>query len=171
MGQESGSAADSPDDSREPLLFDVGAVALAHSNAPMRDTALEYVRDAIQGNVDVVVPYQAVFGAHHILNRDYGFARDEATYVLTNFLDSRKIDWYVGPDELDTREGLGFAGENNIEGWDGYYAQVALATGATTIITLDNDFERVDGLSVKIPLTEDERERFHEYHDPENESS
>jgi hypothetical protein len=35
-----------------PVLFDVGVVALAHSRTPMSGTALGYVRDAIQGDLD-----------------------------------------------------------------------------------------------------------------------
>lgn len=166
MGQASGTAINGADALDGPVLFDVGVVALAHSDTPMRGTALGYVRDAIQGNIDAVVPYQAVFGAHHILNRDYGFTNAEATRVLTNFLDARRVHWYTGPNGTDTQHGLTLAGEHNIEGWDGYYAHVALTTGATTVVTLDDDFERIDGLTVEIPLTEDEYERFHEYHAP-----
>lgn len=147
----------------ETVLFDVGVVALAHSRTPMSGTALEYVRSAIHGDLDAVVPYQALFGAHHVLNRDYGLSQAEATQVLTNFLGARQVHWYAGPDGSDTQHGLVLAGEHNIEGWDGYYAHVAQATGATTVITLDDDFERVDGLSVQIPLTDDEREQLHTY--------
>jgi len=163
MSHSPGLPNDSGDVSDAPVLFDVGVVALAHSGTPMCDTSLGYVRDAIQGELDAVVPYQVMVGAHHILNRDYGFSRAEATYVLTNFLDAEQIHWYPGFTESDTRQGLTLAREHNIEGWDGFYAHVALTTGATTVITLDDDFERVDDLSVEIPLSEDEREQFHEY--------
>lgn len=157
----------SEDDCR--VVFDVGVVALAHSGTPMSGTALRYVRDAIRGDLDAVVPYQALFGAHHVLHRNYEFSREEATYVLTNFLDARRIDWYAGPGELDTRQGLEIAGEHNIEGWDGYYAHVAQATGATTVVGLDDDFERA-GLDVEIPLTDEERTALHEYLLPDEES-
>ena len=155
------------DDPDDPVLFDVGVVALAHSGAPMSGTALEYVRDAVRGDLDAVVPYQALFGAHHILNRDYHFSREDATYVLTNFLGARQVHWYAGPDGSDTQHGLDLAGEHNIEGWDGFYAHVARSTDATTVVTLDDDFERVDSLSIEVPLTDNERERLHEYLAPE----
>lgn len=147
----------------EPVLFDVGVVALAHSGAPMSGTALEYVRAAIRGELDAVVPYTVLFGAHHILRLDYGFSRAEATYVLTNFLDARRVNWYTGPTGTDSREGLSLAGEHNIDGWDGYYARVVQATGASTVVGLDDDFERVEGLDVEIPLTDAERTRLHDY--------
>jgi predicted nucleic acid-binding protein len=150
------------------VLFDVGVVALAHSGTPMSGTALGYVRDAVRGDLDAVVPYQALFGAHHVLNRDYHLSCEEATYVLTNFLGARRIHWYAGPNGSDTQHGLDLAGEHNIEGWDGYYAHVARATDATTVVTLDDDFEQVDGLSVEIPLTDDERTRLHEYLAPDS---
>lgn len=155
------------DDPDGPVLFDVGVVALAHSRTPMSGTALGYVRDAIRGDLDAVVPYQALFGAHHILNRDYHLSRAEATRVLTNFLGARRVHWYAGPNGSDAQHGLDLAGEHNIEGWDGFYAHVARATDATTVVTLDDDFERVEGLSVEIPLTDDERADLHEYLAPE----
>jgi predicted nucleic acid-binding protein len=147
----------------DPVLFDVGVVALAHSGTPMSGTALGYVREAVRGEIDAVVPYSVLVGAHHILHLDYGFSRDAATYVLTNFADARRVHWYAGPGDSDIREGLDLAGEHNIDGWDGYYAHVARATGATTVIGLDDDFERVAGLTVEIPLTDDEREQLHKY--------
>ncbi len=39
-----------------PYLFNVGVIALAHTEALVRDAALSYVRDAITGNIDAVVP-------------------------------------------------------------------------------------------------------------------
>jgi hypothetical protein len=131
-------------------------VALAHSGTPMSGTALGYIRDAVRGELDAVVPYSVLIGAHHILHLDYEFSRAEATYVLTNFADARRIHWYTGP------------GDHNIDGWDGYYAHVAQATNATTVIGLDDDFERVEGLSVTIPLTTTERKRLHEYLAPDS---
>lgn len=49
-------------DAGGPYLFDVGVIALAHTAAPGRNTALSYVRDAISGDIDAIVPYSAVFG-------------------------------------------------------------------------------------------------------------
>jgi len=151
-----------------PVLFDVGVVALAHSGTPMSGTALGYIRDAVRGELDAVVPYSVLIGAHHILHLDYEFSRAEATYVLTNFADARRIHWYTGPGDSDVRRGLALAGDHNIDGWDGYYAHVAQATNATTVIGLDDDFERVEGLSVTIPLTTTERKRLHEYLAPDS---
>ena len=51
-------------------LFDVGVIALAHTDAPVRDAALEYVRDAITEAIDAVVPYPAVISAHAVLTTD-----------------------------------------------------------------------------------------------------
>ena len=39
-----------------PYLFDVGVIALAHTNAPVRDAAFSYVRRAIAGEIEAVVP-------------------------------------------------------------------------------------------------------------------
>ena len=154
---------DNSNNKSEPVLFDVGVVALAHSGTSMSGTALEYVRKAVHGEIRAIVPYSVLIGAHHILNMDYGFSRKEATYVLTNFADARQVQWYTGPASLDIHEGLGLAGEHNIDGWDGYYAHVAESTGATTVVGLDDDFDRIEGLSVEIPLTDDERRELHEY--------
>jgi hypothetical protein len=54
-------------DTNEPYLFDVDVIALTRTEAPVRDSALSYVRDAIAGDIDAVVPYPAMFGAHTVL--------------------------------------------------------------------------------------------------------
>ena len=42
--------------------------------------------------------------------------------------------------------------ELNIDGWDGYYAGVAIDEGARTIVTLNDDFARVEGVSAEVVL-------------------
>jgi len=37
-------------DAGDPYLLDVGVIALAHTEAPVRDAALSYVRKAIAGD-------------------------------------------------------------------------------------------------------------------------
>ena len=53
--------------SEGPYLFDVGVIALAHTDAPVRDAALSYVRRAMAGEIEAVVPYPALVGAHTVL--------------------------------------------------------------------------------------------------------
>ena len=77
----------------DPYLFDVGVIALAHSRAPVRDTALSYVRDAIAGEIDAVVPYSALIGAHTVLTTFYGQSNTGATRILQNFMDAKRIHW------------------------------------------------------------------------------
>jgi predicted nucleic acid-binding protein len=146
-----------------PALFEVGVIALSHSGTPMSDTALEYVRQAVHGDLDAVVPYAAVYGAHHILCAVYNFTVHEATHVLTNFLSAEEIHWYAGPNAQQGRAGLDVAGEHNINGWDGYYATVAREEGIGTVITVDTDFDRIDGLNAVIPLSKEERNQFTTY--------
>src|SRR6056297_2154712 len=54
-----------------PYLFDVGVIALAHSQAPVADAALSYVRQAVAGEINAVVPTTAVIGAHNVLTTHY----------------------------------------------------------------------------------------------------
>jgi predicted nucleic acid-binding protein len=135
-----------------PYLLDVGVVALAHTETPVRERALRWVRDAVAGEIDAVVPYPAVFGAHTVLTTYYGHSNEDATRLLENFLDARRVHWYDRMPEEVVRDGLGRAARVNVDGWDGYYAAVALATGVETVVTLDDDFERVDGLAVEVVL-------------------
>ena len=62
-----------------PYLFDVGVIALAHTEAPVRDATLSYVRDAIAGDIDAIVPYPGVFGAHTVLTTSYGRSNADAS--------------------------------------------------------------------------------------------
>lgn len=51
----------------------------------------------------------------------------------------------------------------NIDGWDGYYAQVAIEEGVETILTLDDDFEDVDGITAEVVLSPAEFATLNEY--------
>ena len=139
-----------------PYLFDVGVIALAHTEAPVREAALSYVQDAIAGEIDAVVPYPAVFGAHVVLTTYYGRSNAEASRLLANFLDASRIRWYDGISEATVRGALAQANETNSNGWDGYYAQVAIDEGVTTVLTIDDDFERFDAFETEIILSPDE---------------
>jgi predicted nucleic acid-binding protein len=143
-------------DAGGPYLFDVGVMALAHTDAPVRDAALSYVRDAIAGNIDAVVPYPAVFGAHVVLTTYYGRSNADASRLLQNFMDAKRIHWYDGMSEDVVRSGLSQASETNVGGWDGYYAQVAIDEGVNTVLTIDDDFDRFEAFDTEIILSPDE---------------
>jgi predicted nucleic acid-binding protein len=139
-----------------PYLFDVGVIALAHTTAPVRDSALSYVRDAIAGDIDAVVPYPALFGAHTVLTTYYGYSNADASRLLRNFMDAKRIHWYDRMPEDVVRGGFSQASEANVDGWDGYYAQVAIDEGVNTVLTIDDDFERFDAFNTEVILSPDE---------------
>lgn len=146
-------------DVRGPYLFDVGVVALAHTETPVRDTALSYVRDAIAGDITAVVPYPALFGAHTVLTTYYGLSNMDASRLLQNFMDAQRIQWYDRmPDEV-VRGGFSRSSDANVNGWDGYYAQVAIDEGVNTVLTIDDDFKRFDAFDTEVILS---REQFRE---------
>ena len=144
-----------------PYLFDVGVTALAHSNAPVREAALSYVRRAITGDIDAVVPYASVIGAHNALTSYYGLSNSRATELLQNFTSSRQIHWHRGMSEELVLEGLKRA--EALGGWDGYYAEVARTEGVETILTIDDDFEAVEGVSCEVVLNAEEFGELNEY--------
>ncbi len=143
-------------DAGGPYLFDVGVVALAHTTAPVRDVALSYVREAIAGEIDAVVPYPALFGAHAVLTTYYGYSNADASRLLQNFLDAKRIHWYDRMPEDVVRGGFSQASEVNVDGWDGYYAQVAIDEGVKTMLTIDDDFERFDAFDTEVILSPEE---------------
>ncbi|PSQ21393.1 hypothetical protein BRD06_11525 [Halobacteriales archaeon QS_9_67_15] len=143
-------------DADEPYLLDVGVIALAHTAAPVRDSALSYVRDAIAGDIDAVVPYPALVGAHIVLTTYYGHSNTDASRLLQNFMDAKRIHWYDGIPEDIVRGGLSQASEANVGGWDGYYAQVAIEEGVNTVLTIDDDFDRFDSFDTEVILSPDE---------------
>jgi len=124
----------------EPYLFDVGVTALAHSDAPVDDAALRYVRRAIAGDIDAVVPHASVVGAHDALTSYYGLSNARASKLVRNFTDARRIHWY-----------------------DGYYAQVALEEGVETVLTIDDDFEAVRGITAEVILSPGQFETLNDY--------
>lgn len=146
-------------------LLDVGVITLAHADpeTPGHEVALEHVRRAIRGERDTVVPYPAVVGAHHVLREAYRIPRPEATYRLTGFVEATRPRWYDAVSEADVRGALALSGDHNVDSWDGYYAHVARETGATTVLTLDDDFDRIDGLTAEIVLTDEEFARLNDF--------
>lgn len=143
-------------DTGDPYLFDVGVIALAHTETPVRDAALSYVRDAIAGEIDAVVPYPALVGAHAVLTTYYGHSNTDASRLLQNFMDAKRIHWYDRMPEDVVRGGFSRASNANIGGWDGYYARVAIDEGVNTVLTIDDDFERFDEFDTEIILSSDE---------------
>jgi len=143
-------------DAGGPYLFDVGVIALAHSSAPVRDTALSYVREGVTGAIDAIVPYPALFGAHTILTTYYGHSNEDASSLLQNFMDASRIHWYDRMPQDVVRDGFSQASDVNVGGWDGYYAQVAIDEGVNTVLTIDDDFERFDAFETEIILSPDE---------------
>ncbi|WP_135852416.1 type II toxin-antitoxin system VapC family toxin [Halorussus salinus] len=148
-----------------PYLFDVGVTALAHAGTPVSETPLSYVREAIAGEIDAVVPYPSLVGAHHVLTSVYGFSNEDASSLMQRFMDANRVHWYDEMREETVREGFQWAGDANIEGWDGYYARVAIEEGVETMLTLDDDFRRIEGISTEVVLTTDEFERLNRYLD------
>lgn len=152
-------------DAGGPYLLDVGVIALAHTDAPVRDAALSYVRDAIAGEIDAVVPYPALLGAHTVLTTYYGRSNAEASRLLGNFTDAKRIHWYDRLPEGVVREGFGHARTADVDAWDGYYAQVAIEESVNTVVTIDDDFERFDAFATQVVLSPEEFRTLDEFLD------
>jgi predicted nucleic acid-binding protein len=148
-----------------PYLFDVSLIALAHAGTPVSEPALRYVRQAVEGEIDAVIPHPALIGTQHILRRVYRFSNTEAARLMTQFRDARRIHWYEDIPEPLLCDGLTLADTANINGWDGYYATVARNEGVKTILTLDDDFERVEGVTCEVVLDTEQFETLNEYID------
>lgn len=149
--------------SDEPYLFDVGVTVLAHAGTPVSDTALSYVRRAISGQIDAIVPRASLIGAHHVLTSVYGFSPEEASALMQRFMDAKRVRWHEDLPEGTVRTGFERAGNLNIDGWDGYYAQVAIEEGVETILTLDDDFDGLADVSTEVVLSPDEFATLNDY--------
>ena len=150
-------------DTTGPYLFDVGVIALAHTAAPVRDAALSYVQDAIASEIDAIVPYPALFGAHTILTTYYGRSNADASRLLQNFMDAKRIHWYDEIPEDVVLSGFSLASDENVGGWDGYYAQVAIDEGVNTVLTIDEDFQRFDAFDTEVILSPRQFDELNEF--------
>ena len=146
-----------------PYLFDVGVIALAHTDAPVREAALTYVQAGVAGEIDAVVPYPAVVGAHNVLTTYYGRSNAAASRLLENFLDAKRIRWCDETSQDIVRNGFSRASDANVGGWDGYYAEVATTEGVNTVVTIDNDFERFDTFDTEIILSPEQFRELNQY--------
>ena len=149
--------------SEGPYLFDVGVTALAHAGTPVSDRALSYVRSAIDGEIDAIVPYASLVGAHHVLTNVYGFSSEDASALMDRFMDARRVHWHDAMLEETVRSGFDRAGAANVDGWDGFYAQVAAEEGAETILTIDDDFDRLADVSAEVVLSGEEFATLNDY--------
>jgi len=150
-------------DAGDPYLFDVGVIALVHTEAPVRDAALSYVRDAIAGDIEAVVPYPALVGAHSVLTTYYGRSNTDASRLLQNFMDAKRIHWHDRMSEDTVRGGFSRASTANLDGWDGYYAQVAIEEGVRTVLTIDDDFEGFAAFDTEVILSPAEFRELNEF--------
>lgn len=148
-----------------PYLFDVSLIALAHAGTPVSDPALQYVRQAVAGDIEAVVPHAALIGTQHTLRNVYRFTNAEASRLMARFRDARRIDWYEAIPEDLLRNGFEIAGVENFDGWDGYYAAVAQREGLETILTLNADFDRIEGVTCKVILDTEQFETLTDYID------
>jgi predicted nucleic acid-binding protein len=99
-----------------PYLFDVGVVALAHAGTSVSETARSYVTDAIEGTIDAVVPYPALFGAQVVLTNYYGVSNADASCLVENFADASRVHWSDEMPESTVRAGFDLAAEHSIDG-------------------------------------------------------
>lgn len=146
-----------------PYLFDVGVTTLAHAGTPVSDVALSWVRRAIEGEIDAVVPTATLVGAHHVLTSVYGFTNEDAATLMRRFLDAQRIHWHESNSVSTVRAGFDRSSAANVEGWDALYAQIAAEEGVETVLTLDDDFERFEDVSVEVILSPAEFRTLEEY--------
>lgn len=138
-----------------PYLFNVGVIALAHSSAPVRNTA-PYVRESVTGAIDAVVPYPALFGAHTVLTTYYGYSNRDASLLIQNFMDVSRINWYDRMLQDVVRGCFSRASEANGSGRDEYYAQVAIDESVTTVLMIDDESKRFQSFKTEVILSPDE---------------
>lgn len=140
-------------DSGGPYLLDVGVVALAHADTPVSDRAVSYIRDAIRGDIEAVVPYPVVLGTHVVLTGYYGVSHADAAEMLLNFMDSKRIHWREGLSETAVRAALGRSADLALDAWDGYYADITSSESVRTVLTLDDTFDTVADVSTEVILS------------------
>jgi predicted nucleic acid-binding protein len=109
------------------------------------------------------IPHASVVAAHNALTSYYGLSNGRASRLLENFMEAKRIHWYSGLEGEVVRDGFSLARELNIGGWDGYYAQVALEEGVETILTIDDDFEKIEGVEAEIILSPEEFTTLNDY--------
>ncbi len=145
-----------------PLVYEVGPLTLAFTETPVSERFLEYVRKAVYGEVEAIIPNAAMIGAYHNLRRVYNFRRGDAANIVTNLTESKRIQWYSKISTSNLNEGLKHAHECSIEGWDGYFVDLTIDTGGT-LLTIDTGIEELDRVASINPMDEEDYSRLNEY--------
>jgi len=149
----------------EPILWDVGALVLAVAETPVSDRAEDLLYASIRGDVESIIPPSAVIGAELILASHYGFSHDDAGFATQKLLKSTNVRYPAGPTQQTGNKGLMFTREYNMNGWDGYYAHLYVREGASTLLTIDDDFQDIDKINDEILLDEAEFKQLNDYLD------
>lgn len=150
------------ENSRNKYVFDVGVIALSHADTPVSEPAFDYLKSAINGEITGIIPNTAILGAHHVLRNNYHIQNKVASDLLRNLQTARSLEWYKTVSFESITAALKTSGGANIEAWDAFYAKVAKETEADLILTLDDDFERVD-VNYEVILEESEFEELLEF--------
>jgi len=146
----------------EAYFLDVSAVALSHAMTPYSRPALDYVQRGIAGEIEVVMPYEVLYGAQHQLEMRYNLSNPEASHRMLNLYAADSLRW-VSMDSDTANAGLHRSKNANIEAWDGFFAEMALQADTSAIVSLDNDFERIEGPRHENPLTPEQAKKLHQY--------
>ena len=130
---------------------------------PLREKAVGFLRGVLAQEVRARIPVSAVLGAYHIATRYLRAPRALVCQVLTAMLEMGSPAFFPDISPRLAMEALELAASFRIESWDGYLVAVARLIGAGTIYSLDKSLERVPGVRVVSPFTEEELREYHEF--------
>ena len=108
-------------------------------------------------------PYTSVVAAHNALTSYNGLSNGRASRFMENFMEAKRIHWYSEMNGEVVCDGFSLARELNIGGWDSHCAQVALEEGVGTILTIDDGFERIEGVEAEVVLSSEEFAALNDY--------
>ena len=92
-----------------------------------------------------------------------GRSNAEASRLLGNFSNAGRIRWRGEVSRELVSGGLKLARTVGVDGWDGYYAAVARAEGVSTVVTIDDDFERFDEFDTEVVLSPEQLRELNRY--------
>jgi len=144
-------------------IIDVSIIVPACFDNPIRDKALRFLEDALIQEIRVKIPVSAILGAYHITTRYLRAPREPVGRILKSMLETFSPAFFSDISPRLAISALEEATSFNIESWDGYLIAVARLHRTNTIFSLDRSLERVPGIRVVMPFTEEEVEEYHDF--------
>lgn len=144
-------------------VVDVGVIVPACFINPIRSRAVSFLGDVLAQKVKARIPVSTVLGAYHVATSYLRAPRASVGRALRTMLETYSPAFFSDIPPYLALEAIELAVSFQVESWDGYIVTVARLLNTDVIYSLDKSLERVPGIRVASPFSEEELMEYHNF--------